>query len=135
MTMTLNAQEEICAVQKAGGTPLYADRIIECTRIASVKVKELDAIIKQNLEKDAEDRKSKQPLSKATTPARFIKQENWETIYKKDQEQKPVVKAEKPKKPQKTEKVTPKQETPLEVEVKQEPKNLFSGGTSSWDGK
>ena len=66
MTITLNAQEELCAIQKPGGIPISVIQILECTRIAAVKVKEIDELIKQNLEKDAQVRKPQSSLLSTT---------------------------------------------------------------------
>merc|ERR1711862_613314 len=44
----------------------------------------LDQLIKENLEEDSQRRKSNQPISIATTPARYTKHEKWEAIYEKD---------------------------------------------------
>eukprot|EP01102_Stenamoeba_stenopodia_P008509 TRINITY_DN2452_c0_g1_i1.p1 TRINITY_DN2452_c0_g1~~TRINITY_DN2452_c0_g1_i1.p1 ORF type:complete len:445 (-),score=155.29 TRINITY_DN2452_c0_g1_i1:29-1363(-) len=49
MTIALNEFGEICAVQKAGGTPIAIEKIIECSRIAAVKVVEIVSIIKAAL--------------------------------------------------------------------------------------
>ncbi len=49
MTLTLNSHREICAVQKGGGTPLTVDQILQCTRIAAVKVEEITEILQQAL--------------------------------------------------------------------------------------
>lgn len=137
MSFTINAQGELCVVQKAGGTPLYPEKIIECMHDAARKVKELDALIKSNLEKDAQRRKSKQPISKATTPASYIKQEKWEEIYKKDQEEKSTsenMEIEKEEKKNKDKDV--KMEKVKEIKKASNTNaQLFSGGKSTWDGK
>ncbi|CAB4384356.1 hypothetical protein RhiirA5_295085 [Rhizophagus irregularis] len=39
MTMTLNIHKEICALSKAGGTPLKMETIINCSQIATTKAK------------------------------------------------------------------------------------------------
>lgn len=58
MTLTLNAHRELCAVQKAGGTPLAIEQILQCARIAAVKAEEISQVIQQALKEDAADRKS-----------------------------------------------------------------------------
>eukprot|EP00160_Parvularia_atlantis_P003527 Unigene12947_Nuclearia_a/m.39274 Unigene12947_Nuclearia_a/g.39274 ORF Unigene12947_Nuclearia_a/g.39274 Unigene12947_Nuclearia_a/m.39274 type:complete len:286 (+) Unigene12947_Nuclearia_a:21-878(+) len=54
MTITMNAQKEVCAVSKAGGTPLSAAQVLNCTKIAGVKVGELHAQIKRALKEQDE---------------------------------------------------------------------------------
>ena len=146
MTMTLNAQEEICAVQKAGGSPLEVEQILECTRIAVVKVQALDRWIKDQLALDAERRKSQQPTAVGFTP-HIPKQAQWEAIYQKDQAE-----AASPSSPveeeKETKKVTPvvaaikkevvEEDSDEDVTMTNEPirteQSLFSGGHSAWDG-
>lgn len=41
MTVTLNANEDVCAVQKAGEVGIGASVIIQCLRIAAVKAVEI----------------------------------------------------------------------------------------------
>ena len=50
MTMALNSQQEICAVQKGGGIPVPVSAILQCSRIAASKVHEITALIKKALE-------------------------------------------------------------------------------------
>ena len=50
MTMALNSQQEICAVQKGGGIPVPVSAILQCSRIAASKVHETTALIKKALE-------------------------------------------------------------------------------------
>ena len=49
ITMTLNAHREICAVQKAGGTPLSVAQIMQCAKVAAVKVAEVTAAVQTAL--------------------------------------------------------------------------------------
>jgi len=51
ITMILNIHKELCGVQKAG-VPLEVQQILEAAKIAMVKVKELNSIIKDALKKD-----------------------------------------------------------------------------------
>jgi exosome complex component RRP45 len=51
ITLTLNAQQEICVLSKAGGVPLPADDIMKVVTIAVQRVKEVDALIKKALDK------------------------------------------------------------------------------------
>lgn len=54
ITMTLNAHREICAVQKAGGTPLSVSQIMQCAKIAAVKVAEVTAAVQAALKSSRE---------------------------------------------------------------------------------
>ncbi|KAH8914810.1 exosome complex exonuclease rrp45 [Atractiella rhizophila] len=56
LILTLNAQREVCVLNKAGGTPLEMREIFKAIDIAARKVKELDAVIKEALEKDKQER-------------------------------------------------------------------------------
>jgi exosome complex RNA-binding protein Rrp42 (RNase PH superfamily) len=58
MTITLNAQHEMCAMQKAGGVALSVQKILEATLIAQVKVLELSEAIHSALHKDKLSRKT-----------------------------------------------------------------------------
>jgi len=69
MTITLNSHREICAVQKTGGTPLLLDQIIQCTRIAAVKVEEITELIQQELKAQANFKKNRSSITEA--PAKF----------------------------------------------------------------
>ncbi|KAM5544202.1 hypothetical protein V8D89_001862 [Ganoderma adspersum] len=52
LTVALNAQKELCVVQKAGGVPLAAEEVLGIMDIAVVKVRELDKLIEACLQKD-----------------------------------------------------------------------------------
>lgn len=52
MTITMNVHKEICALSKAGGTPLPMDKIHQCSQIALVKVKDTTELIQSKLEED-----------------------------------------------------------------------------------
>ncbi|KAI5479642.1 splicing factor 3B subunit 3 [Pseudohyphozyma bogoriensis] len=52
MTLTLNAQSEICVLTKAGGAPLDADEIMRVVMIGVGRVREVDEFIKKELEKE-----------------------------------------------------------------------------------
>lgn len=54
--MTLNSQQEICVLSKAGGAPLPADDIMKVVSIGIQRVKELDAMVKEALEREAKRR-------------------------------------------------------------------------------
>jgi exosome complex component RRP45 len=53
LTLTLNSQQEICVLSKAGGVPLPADDIMKVVMIGVQRVKEVDALIKVSLEREA----------------------------------------------------------------------------------
>jgi exosome complex component RRP45 len=59
MTITLNSHKEVCAMQKAGGTPIALGTLLECTKIASGKVAELTQVLQQALK--ASEKKLVQP--------------------------------------------------------------------------
>jgi len=58
MTMTLNAQHELCAMQKAGGLALAVPDILKATKIATMKVTEITQAIQQALKDDKQKKKS-----------------------------------------------------------------------------
>lgn len=51
-SVALNAQRELCVVQKAGGIPLTPDEIMRVIDQAVGKAKELDRIVEQRLKDD-----------------------------------------------------------------------------------
>jgi len=50
--MALNAQKELCVLQKAGGMPLSVEEITSCVKIATERVKVLSALVTKELEAD-----------------------------------------------------------------------------------
>ncbi|OCH85187.1 ribosomal protein S5 domain 2-like protein [Obba rivulosa] len=52
LSIALNAQRELCVVQKAGGVPLAADEILRIVDVAVDKAKELDKLVEQRLKED-----------------------------------------------------------------------------------
>ncbi|KAF8980835.1 hypothetical protein BGZ46_003653 [Entomortierella lignicola] len=56
MTITLNVHKEVCALSKAGGIPMEVDQILQCSKIAVVKVAEITAQIEEALAADAKKR-------------------------------------------------------------------------------
>ncbi len=50
ITITMNAQREICAIQKSGAPFLTFDQILQFSRIAAVKAEEITQLI-QNSQK------------------------------------------------------------------------------------
>jgi hypothetical protein len=143
MTITMNAQEEICAVQKAGGSPLSTSQILECTRITLVKVQERDRWIKENLQRDSDVRSGKNPSAQGTTVL-LSKQEQWESIYQKDQDSKaPPSLSQQPLDAnlalENDAKVNDSSDEEMEESVpssaikKESSASLFAGGSSAWE--
>lgn len=54
--LTLNAQRELCVLDKAGGAPLKPEELLTVLRAAVSKVRELSERITRELEKDAKTR-------------------------------------------------------------------------------
>ncbi|KAI0086815.1 ribosomal protein S5 domain 2-like protein [Irpex rosettiformis] len=52
LSVALNAQRELCVVQKAGGVPLSPDEVMQMIDQAVAKAKELDRIVEQSLKED-----------------------------------------------------------------------------------
>lgn len=52
MSIALNAQRELCVLQKAGGVPMEPDAILRLLEVGVVKVKELDRLVEQALAAD-----------------------------------------------------------------------------------
>ncbi|KAK0210449.1 ribosomal protein S5 domain 2-type protein [Desarmillaria ectypa] len=52
MSIALNAQRELCVVQKMGGVPLATEDVLKIINIAVTKVKELDALVEGSLRED-----------------------------------------------------------------------------------
>lgn len=57
MSIALNAQRELCIVQKAGGVPLPPTEILRIVGVSTEKSKELDKFVKERLEDDWRTRK------------------------------------------------------------------------------
>ncbi|KZO91951.1 hypothetical protein CALVIDRAFT_541439 [Calocera viscosa TUFC12733] len=56
MSISLNAQREICVLQKAGGVALPADEVMRAVNIAVFRVRELSDIVSRALEEDSKTR-------------------------------------------------------------------------------
>ncbi|KAI0919892.1 hypothetical protein AcW1_002971 [Taiwanofungus camphoratus] len=56
LSVALNAQRELCVVQKAGGVPLASEEVLRIVDIAVGKVKELDKIVEARLREDWAER-------------------------------------------------------------------------------
>ncbi|TDL23498.1 ribosomal protein S5 domain 2-like protein [Rickenella mellea] len=52
LSIALNAQRELCVLQKAGGVPLAPDEIMRIVRIGVEKVKEIDRLVERRLKED-----------------------------------------------------------------------------------
>lgn len=52
MSIALNAQRELCVVQKAGGVPLSPAEILGIVAVSTEKSKELDGFVRERLEED-----------------------------------------------------------------------------------
>ena len=52
LSVALNAQRELCVVQKAGGVPLGPDEILGIIDVAVVRAKELDRLVEDRLKED-----------------------------------------------------------------------------------
>lgn len=52
LSLALNAQRELCVVQKAGGVPLDPDELLRAIDVGVQKVKELDAMVEAKLNED-----------------------------------------------------------------------------------
>jgi exosome complex component RRP45 len=52
MSIALNAQRELCVVQKAGGVPLSPTEILRIVAVSTDKSKELDRFVRERLEED-----------------------------------------------------------------------------------
>ncbi|KAJ7739295.1 ribosomal protein S5 domain 2-type protein [Mycena olivaceomarginata] len=52
MSVALNAQRELCVVQKLGGVPLSMDEVLRIVNVAVEKAKELDQLVDARLKED-----------------------------------------------------------------------------------
>ena len=52
MTLTLNTQNEICVLTKAGGEPRSVKEIMRIIGIGKQRVQEIEVIVKKALEKE-----------------------------------------------------------------------------------
>ncbi|KAJ6570187.1 ribosomal protein S5 domain 2-type protein [Mycena vulgaris] len=52
MSVALNAQRELCVVQKLGGVPLSMDEVLRIINVAVIKAKELDQLVDARLKED-----------------------------------------------------------------------------------
>ncbi|KAG6805737.1 hypothetical protein H0H92_014197 [Tricholoma furcatifolium] len=57
ISIALNAQRELCVLQKLGGVPLDTDEVLNIVNIAVQKAKELNSIVEARLKEDWESRK------------------------------------------------------------------------------
>lgn len=56
-SVSLNAQRELCVVQKMGGVPLAVDEVLRIVNVAVQKAKELNGIVEARLREDWAGRK------------------------------------------------------------------------------
>ncbi|KAH8153069.1 uncharacterized protein LAJ45_02656 [Morchella importuna] len=66
MTITLNKFGEVCQIAKAGGLPIGALALLQCARIALVKVQEITAFLQKRLEEDSAARTRRDNLLEST---------------------------------------------------------------------
>lgn len=52
VTLTLNAQRELCVLSKAGGSALYANDIMGVVRVGVDRVREMVRVMEEALERD-----------------------------------------------------------------------------------
>jgi exosome complex component RRP45 len=52
LSISLNAQRELCVVQKAGGVPLAPEEVLRTIDVAVGKAKELDKLVERRLKED-----------------------------------------------------------------------------------
>jgi len=57
LSIALNAQREICVLQKFGGIPLGTEEVINIVQVAVVKAKEMERLVDSALRRDWEGRK------------------------------------------------------------------------------
>lgn len=57
MTVTLNAQRELCVLSKAGGSPLSVDELMRLVKLGAERVKELVRQLEDGLKADWEVRR------------------------------------------------------------------------------
>lgn len=57
VSIALNAQKEICVLQKLGGVPLGTDDILQLVEIAVTKAKETSNLVEARLKEDWAGRK------------------------------------------------------------------------------
>lgn len=53
LTLTLNAQREICVLSKAGGQPIELEALMRIVHLGAEKVRDLDQLVKAALAADA----------------------------------------------------------------------------------
>lgn len=57
LSIALNAQREICVLQKLGGVPLGAEEVVSVVHVAVGKAKEIEKLVEATLREDWEGRK------------------------------------------------------------------------------
>jgi len=56
LTISLNKHGEVCQISKLGGQPVEAISLLQCTKLALVRVKELSDLLDRRLTEDAKSR-------------------------------------------------------------------------------
>jgi exosome complex component RRP45 len=57
LSIALNAQSELCVLQKNGGVPLDQEEVLRLIEVAVEKAKEIEALIERRLKEDWDERK------------------------------------------------------------------------------
>jgi len=66
MIITLNKFGEVCQIAKAGGLPIEAVSLLQCAKVALIKVQEITAMIAQKLVEDQKMRIRRDNLLEST---------------------------------------------------------------------
>jgi hypothetical protein len=132
LTMALNSQQEICALQKGGGIPVAVSTILQCSRIAAAKVHEITSLIKKALD-DHNQARIKTPVP-AAVPSGTQRVHN-SVVHKEqdaaEQQQQEQEQHEPPHSPER--KAEEESETQATMDVESNERGLFKGGQSAWD--
>lgn len=57
LSIALNAQNEICVLQKNGGVPLDQEEVLRLIEVAVERVKEIEELVERRLKEDWDGRK------------------------------------------------------------------------------
>ncbi|KAF3668922.1 Protein RRP45A [Capsicum annuum] len=126
MSVTLNANGDVCAIQKAGGHGVMQGVVMQCLRIASVKAGDITSKIKTVVESYKTERALR--MVKRHAPSNAV------DVNEPDQKAKQILEGQKLK----SEECSVSQSDDMDVEQdrinKRSKKNRsFTGGPSSWD--
>ncbi|KAJ8551342.1 hypothetical protein K7X08_000712 [Anisodus acutangulus] len=127
MSVTLNANGEVCAVQKAGGQGVMQSVVMQCLRIASVKAGDITSKIKTAVESYNTDRALKM-VKRHAPPSKAV------DVNEPSQKAKQILEAQKLK----SEECSVSQSDDMDIEQgrinkRSDKKQSFTGGPSSWD--